>query len=178
MSSASAYREALIDRIRTATDDLGWAIAPLDEDAARYRPARDEWSIHEQLAHLVDMEQEVYLPLLRWASLPEMLDPRDYNRHEWRERRYRPDVPLLDLFVEFQRIRDEETGIFANMDDATWLALRRDTRWGPLTCQWIAQLIYRHALDHLQGMMALRQDLDLAAAAELPMAGGVIGARG
>ena len=26
------------------------------------------------------MEQEVYLPLLRWATVPEMLDPLDYNQ--------------------------------------------------------------------------------------------------
>ena len=163
MSETSAYRTELISRLRAATDDLAWAARTLTIEQAAYRPTAEDWSIHEHVSHLRDMEQEVYLPLLRWATVPEMLDPLDYSRREWHERRYRPTEPVTSLITDIHRMRDEELLIFRDMGDHTWTRWRNDTRWGPLTCQWVCELMYRHALDHLQTVMALLQDLHLEA---------------
>jgi hypothetical protein len=179
MSETSTYRSELVSRLRSISDDLAWAVRGLSPTKAMYRANEEEWSIHEHLAHLRDMEQEVYLPLLRWATVPEMLDPLDYSRREWHEQRYNPDEPLARIMDDIQRMRDEELLIFRDMTDATWVRFRSDTRWGPLTCQWIAELMYRHVLDHLQGVMALRQDIHLSAL-QPPAAlvgGGYIGGR-
>jgi len=169
VSETGTYRSELTARLRSATDDIAWVVRGLLEEQAHYR-------IHEHLSHLRDMEQEVYLPLLRWATVPEMLDPRDYSRREWRERRYDPKEPLAAIMADLQRMRDEELAIFRGMGDATWTRYRTDTRWGPLTCQWIAEVMYRHTLDHLQGIMGLVQDLHLAALEPPPIiVGGYIG---
>jgi hypothetical protein len=161
VTDLSLYRDELLERLQRTTSDLSWAVAGLDFDAATLCPSDTEWSIHEHLSHVVDMEQEVYLPLLRWATVPEMLDPRDYSRKEWHEQRYRPNAAIGTVLTELVRIREEELAIFLSMRDSTWSLWREDTRWGPLTCQWIAEVIYRHALDHLQGIMALRSDITL-----------------
>lgn len=163
MSELSTYRNELLGRIRSTTEDLAWAVRGLSDGEQQYRPTEKDWTAHQHLSHMRDMEQEVYLPLLRWATVPEMLDPRDYSRRDWIERRYDAKEPLSEVLNDLVRIRDEELLVFRDMGDATWTAFRTDTRWGPLTCQWIAELIYRHALDHLQGIMALKQDLHLAA---------------
>lgn len=176
MSETSVYREGLVSRLRTATEDLEWLVRGLSAQKAAYKPSLEEWSIHEQVAHLRDMEQEVYLPLLRWATVPDMLDPADYNRRDWHGRRYDPDEPLRDIVEDLLRIRDEEIAIFRGMTDVIWTRYRTDTRWGPVTCQWIAELMYRHVLDHMQGIMALQQDLNLAALQPPPaVVGGYIG---
>jgi hypothetical protein len=178
MGETSTYRAELTSRLRSVTDDLSWAVRGLNETEFHYRPATDEWTIHEHLSHLSDMEREVYLPLLRWATVPEMLDPLDYNRREWHERRYNPEELAHRLLEDVVRMRDEELVIFKQMSDSTWTRHRTDTRWGPLTCQWLAELMYRHALDHLQGIMALKQDLHLAALTPPPVVvGGYIGGR-
>lgn len=133
-----------------------------------------------------DMEREVFLPLLRWATVPDMLDPLDYSRKLWHDLRYSPDEPVAEMVEDLNRMRDEELTVFADMGDEMWTRYRTDTRWGPLTCQWLAELMYRHALDHLQGIMALKQDLSLAAAEAAPLlnkvsspvvVGGYIGGR-
>ncbi len=176
MSETSAYRTELVTRLRLATEDLSWAVRGPTRDELHYKPADDEWSIHEHLAHLRDMEKEVYLPLLRWATVPDMLDPLDYNRREWHEHRYDREEPVSAILDDIARIRDEELTIFRQMDDVTWTRLRTDTRWGPLSCQWLAELMYRHVLDHLQGIMGLRQDVHLAALQPRPLVvGGYIG---
>ena len=162
-SQTATYRNELTARLRLVTDDLEWAIRGLDTAQLHYVPAGDDWSVHEHLSHLRDMEQEVYLPLLRWATVPEMLDPRDYSRREWHEQRYRRGEQAASIVSEIGRMRDEELLVFREMDDATWIRWRDDTRWGPITCEWIAELIYRHMLDHLQCIMALRQDINLEA---------------
>ncbi|HJP40820.1 MAG TPA: DinB family protein [Dehalococcoidia bacterium] len=159
------YRTGLISRLRAVTDDLSWAVRGATSDMLTYRPSTNEWTIHEHLAHLRDMEQEVYLPLLRWSTIPDMLDPRDYNRREWYEERYRPDESLASIMDDVGRMRDEELLIFRDMSDVTWTRFRIDTNWGPLTCEWTGELMYRHALDHLQCVMALLQDLHLRALA-------------
>lgn len=178
MSETTAYRRELTSRLLNATDDLSWAVRGLPADAASYKPSTEEWSIHEHLAHLRDMEQEVYLPLLRWATVAEMLDPRTYSRRDWHEVRYNPHQPLAAIMADIGRIRDEELAIYRVMTDATWLRYRQDTTWGPLSCQWLAELMYRHVLDHLQGVMALKQDLNLAILQPPPLVvGGYIGGR-
>ena len=166
------YRTQLLARLRATTVDLAWAVRDLPRDQHHWTPAPDEWSIHQQFAHLVDMEEQVYLPLLRWATVPDMLEPADYSRRAWREERYDPVVDLGELVAALGRLRDEEFDVFRQVDDVAWTRLRRESCWGPLTCQWIAEVLYRHALDHLQGLMALRGDLHLAAL-ELDVAGGV-----
>lgn len=171
MSEFSTYRSELTARIRAATDDLAWAVRGLRMEDAAWKARADEWSIHEHLAHLRDLEQEVNLPLLRWATVPEMLDPLDYNRREWHNRRYNPEEPIAAIMEDLSRIRDEELGIFRDMTDVIWTRYRTDSRWGPVTCQWIAELIYRHVLDHLQGILALRSDLNLLALAPPPLGG-------
>ena len=95
MSETMLYRRELTSRLVNATEDIAWIIRGLGRDHAAYSPAPGEWSIHEHLAHLRDMEEQVYLPLLRWATVPDMLDPRAYNRRDWHEERYDPDEPIL-----------------------------------------------------------------------------------
>ncbi len=163
MTETSTYRSELTSRLRSATEDLAWAVRHLAPSRAAYRPSDEEWSVHEHLAHVRDMEQEVYLPLLRWATVPDMLDPLDYNRRDWHQQRYNPGEPLASISDDISRMRDEELAIFRDMTDTLWARFRTDTRWGPLTCQWLAELMYRHTIDHLQSIMALRQDLNLAA---------------
>jgi DinB superfamily len=178
VSETTAYRRELTSRLTNATDDLAWAVRGLSSDVAAYKPSSDEWSVHEHLSHLRDMEQEVYLPLLRWATVPEMLDPRPYSRRDWHDGRYRPDEPLAAINADIGRIREEELAIFRTMTDATWLRYRQDTSWGPISCQWLAELMYRHVLDHLQCVMALKQDLNLAILQPSALVvGGYIGGR-
>lgn len=162
MSETTAYRRELTSRLMNTSEDLAWAVRGLSAQSAAYKPRFDEWSIHEHLAHLRDMEQEVYLPLLRWATVPDMLDPLPYNRRDWHEGRYEASEPLVAITADIGRIREEELAIFRGMTDATWLRYRQDTGWGPISCQWLAELMYRHVLDHLQGVMGLKQDLNLA----------------
>lgn len=178
MSETGTYRAELVSRLRQASDDLAWAVRGLPESQAHYKPSLAEWSIHEHLSHVRDMEQEVYLPLLRWATVPEMLDPLDYHRRDWHEQRYRADEPLVQIMEGVGRIRDEELAIFRDMGDMVWTRWRTETRWGPLTCQWVAELMYRHVLDHLQGIMGLRQDVHLESHRPPPLVvGGYIGGK-
>ncbi len=172
MSLTAEYRTQLIARLRATTADLAWAARDLPGEQLLWTPNADEWSINEHVAHLVDMEERVYLPLLRWAAIPDMLEPADYSRRVWRDERYDARVSMSDLLEQLNRLRDEEFDVFRELDDNAWLHLRDDGHWGPLNCQWIAEVIYRHALDHLQGVMGLRGDLHLAAL-DRSVAGGV-----
>ena len=177
-TETATYRTELVSRLRAATDDLAWTVRGAGAETLGYRPQPTDWTLHEHLSHLRDMEQEVYLPLLRWATVPEMLDPRDYSRREWHGQRYQANEPVGRIMDDIARMRDEELLIFRDMNDLTWTRYRTDTRWGPLTCQWVAELMYRHALDHLQCIMALLQDAHLAALQPSPIiVGGYIGGR-
>ena len=175
VSETSTYRAEIVSRLRSATEDLQWIVRGVGRSAGAYTLSPQEWSIHEQVSHLRDMEQEVYLPLLRWATVPEMLDPRDYNRAAWHEMRYNAEEPLEGIVQDIVRIRDEELAIFREVTDTVWRQYRTDTRWGPLTCEWIAELMYRHVLDHMQTIMALQQDLHLEALRPQAAMAGLVG---
>ena len=178
MSETATYRTELLSRLRAATEDLGWAVRKLTAEQLQYTPSESEWSIHQNMAHVRDMEERVYLPLLRWATVPDMLDPANYSRQEWLEQRYDNEETLVELLLDIGRMRDEEFSIFRDMTDVIWTRYRSDTRWGPLSCQWVAEVMYRHTLDHIQAVMGLRQDLHLAAMSPSDVVvGGYIGGK-
>jgi len=54
---STARIERFRSRLRASRDGLNDAIAGLDEEGFRTRPAPDEWSVAEALAHLLDQEQ-------------------------------------------------------------------------------------------------------------------------
>lgn len=168
MSESVSYRAELLARLRAVTDDLAWAVRDIKSDELYYAPeppalatGQPEWSMHEHLSHLRDMEQEFYLPLLRWAHIPEMLEPKDYSRREWRERRYRRNETAGRLIEDLNKMREEEFLILREVSDAAWMRYRTDSRWGPVSTRWLTECMYRHALDHLQGIMALVSDIHL-----------------
>ena len=154
------YRTELSARLRLVTEDLAWVVRGATEEQTHYKPADYEWSLHEHLSHLRDMEQEVYLPLLRWATVPDMLDPVSYSRKLWRDLRYSPDERVAEILEDLKRIRDEELTVLSDMTDEAWTRYRTETRWGPLTCQSLAEIMYRNALEHLAGAEALVELLD------------------
>jgi hypothetical protein len=66
--------------------------------------------------------------------------------------------------MDLNRIREEELEILETISKEAWHDLRTESSWGPVTCQWVAELIYRHSLDHLQCIVAILQErhLDIA----------------
>ena len=128
MTETANYRTEIVSRLRAVTDDLSWMVRGLTPSDQAYRQTDEEWSIHEHLSHLRDMEQEVFLPLLRWATVPDMLDPLDYSRREWHEKRYRPTEPASRVMEDIARIRDEELLIFRQMNDMIWSKSARLSR--------------------------------------------------
>lgn len=181
-----AYRAQLLARLRAVTDDVAWATGSLTHTQTHYKSDPEEFSIHEHVSLLRDMERQVFLPLLRWATVPDMLDPVNYSRKLWRDLRYAPDERVAEILEDLNRIRDEELTVLSDMNDEVWTRYRTETRWGPLTCQSLAEIMYRNALEHLAGIMALKQDLGLSAAQSGPLlnamskpvvVGGYIGGR-
>tara|TARA_B110000263_G_scaffold146688_1_gene127245 strand:- start:157 stop:669 length:513 start_codon:yes stop_codon:yes gene_type:complete len=160
---------ALLTRIRSIADDFVWITHDLTPDLIHFQLEGDDigdegWSIHQHFSHVVDIEREVSLPLLRWLVLPEMLEPAPYSRKEWLETRYDHQISLPHLIIDLNRIREEELEILETISKEAWHDLRTESSWGPVTCQWVAELIYRHSLDHLQCIVAILQErhLDIA----------------
>jgi hypothetical protein len=166
MGEPVRYREGLLARIRQTTDDLEWITASVADADLRRSPGADEWSAHEHLSHVRDMDREVILPLLRWATLPDMLGPRPYSRREWHQRRYYEDELSGDILADIRRMRDEEIDIFEALTPEAWERYLPASALGPVTCEWIAEFALRHGLDHLQCVMSLAQEHHLTRRAE------------
>ncbi len=160
--------DALLTRIRSVVDDFVWAVHDLSPELLHFqlketRSGSENWSIHQHLSHVVDLEKEVSLPLLRWLVLPDMLEPAPYSRKEWMADRYDYELSSPHLIVELNRVREEEFEILTEIPQENWYNLREASAWGPVTCQWVAELIYRHSLDHLHCIMAIIQERHLDA---------------
>ncbi|HCV00093.1 MAG TPA: hypothetical protein DGL25_02730, partial [Dehalococcoidia bacterium] len=104
MSLTGEYRTQLIARLRATNADLSWAVRDVPGEQHHWAPDGDEWSIHEHVAHLVDMEERFYLPLLRWAAIPDMLEPANYSRRLWRDERYDASSPLGAQMEQLGRV--------------------------------------------------------------------------
>jgi hypothetical protein len=154
-------RDTTLQLLRQSAEDLRREIELTPPAAALWRPKEGEWSAHECLAHLRNIEREVFLYRIRRTieeeqPTLEFFDEATYHREHWRA-----DEPLGDMLADFQQARDEIVRLLEAAPDWTRKGLHA-TR-GPITLAWQADYALGHTWEHLSQAMRVRLARELAA---------------
>ncbi|MEX2144616.1 MAG: DinB family protein [Anaerolineales bacterium] len=63
-------RNALIEKYGSAYDDFVAALSVIPKEAWLFKPAPEEWSVHQVIVHLADSETNAYLRMRRLIAEP------------------------------------------------------------------------------------------------------------
>lgn len=147
-------RHTTLGLLRRGAHALSQEIAQLPGEAALWRPAEGEWSVHEALTHLRDAERQIFLWRLQRVieadqPLLPLFDEAAYHRAHWDAAE-----PLANLLADLVADRAAEVALLERAPDWGRVGLH-ETR-GPVTLAWLAEYTIAHTWEHLSQIVRVR----------------------
>ncbi len=141
-------REEILKALRAGPVVVRALVRGVADDALRRRPAPDEWSIIEVVAHLGDTEERALGRVRRMLSEDDPFLP-GYDERE---------LALTGRYVErdvaaeldrFELLRAEHATLLASLDDAGWRRTGRHGEQGPMTVELYEAHVAGEDANHL-----------------------------
>lgn len=153
-------RQTTLRLLKQSCDDLAREVGLTPPEARLWRTKPGEWSLHECLAHLRDIECLVFLPRIRRMIAEERprmanFDEVTYHREHWNAEE--PADAILDQYVS---ARNEIVELMAGAPD--WGRQGVHEVRGPITIGWQAEYALGHTWEHLSQIMRVRLAREIA----------------
>jgi uncharacterized damage-inducible protein DinB len=140
-----------------ATPDLVAALAAgLDADTLGRRPAPEEWSMKEVLAHLMELDSRLFLPRFRLMGTEDAPRFQAFDPVAWAAERDRREGRFEDDLATFRRARAETLAYLATLPPGAAERPGLSGFFGPLTLAQYVTHMADHDLEHLAQMRACR----------------------
>jgi hypothetical protein len=152
MDALSEYRAALLarfaDQVGSLKDMLrGLAMTDI------HRPAQaGEWSPHQVLAHLLDVERRVNLPRLQRILDQDCPPLEPFDQLAWMAEHYHPQEKMETLLLEFARARAECLALLEALPAQAWNREGCHPELGSHTLQWWLERAVAHTAGHIRQM--------------------------
>lgn len=147
-------RHTTLRLLRRSAHDLAREIEAVPPEAALWRPAEGEWSVHETLTHLWIAERLIFLPRLQRVAAEDrpalaLVDEAAHHKQLWRA-----ETPLASLLADFVADRAQEVALLEQAADWSRVGVH-ETR-GPVSLAWLAEYTVAHTWEHLAQIMRAR----------------------
>jgi hypothetical protein len=151
-----SQRQAKIDSYGKAYDLLIEALERFPREMWQYRPAEDQWSIHEIVVHIADSEANSYVRCRRFLAEPgETLMA--YDEMRWgRELDYLDQNPE-DALALFRWLRKLSYDLIKTVPQEVWSRECYHPEDGMITMDDWLDTYQRHIPDHISQMESIHQ---------------------
>lgn len=149
MKQLLEYRAELLARLARQPAELAEAVNVVPEAERTVRRVSGDYTLHQLLAHVRDLEALAFLPRLRRILTEDHPRLEAFPSHHWSLESYQPDEPMADVLAHFTRAREEALSILRPLPAEGWGRTGFHPPSGPRTAQWWAEWIYTHAREHL-----------------------------
>jgi hypothetical protein len=145
-----AFIDSCLERSRTGPGVLSETCRGLAEEDHRRKPGAGKLSILEHMAHMLDMERDVFSVRLRRVLEEDnpKLDPVD-QEHYVDEARYEGRT-FENLYDEWAELRRSNVDLVEATDDSQWPRPVRHPDLGNATFADVVHRWSRHDADHLR----------------------------
>lgn len=152
-------RRSLLSKARQAVIDLQWAVRSLPSDKLSWRPAEHQWSAHEVLSHVRDVQREVYGLRVRRILSEEKPSLELFDETRWQAEHYHPQESAEAMLAELRRDLEETLGIFEKLPAEAWERVGIHPELGPTTAEYWAFRMCAHTVEHLDQILDIHQQL-------------------
>lgn len=148
MKELLEYREKLLARIREATQELCDVCKSF---ADPFAIVDGEWTLHQIVFHVRDINREVYGTRVRRTLNEENPEFKNFDPEGWMATHYNREEPLDKILSEFSASMNEECDLLNAMSQEGWSRLSRHESLGKeLTLQLWTERGLAHIEDHLK----------------------------
>jgi hypothetical protein len=151
-------RQQIIDALRALPSQIEELVQGLPEDALRWRPLPDEWSIKEVCCQLRDFSEIGGERIGHMLSEDDPFLPSYDQEALARERDYQNEsMPLV--LTALRAFWGGLAYLLENLGEEEWQRTGRHEERGPISIAQYAQILADHAREHLEQITALREQL-------------------
>jgi len=151
-------RQQIIDALRALPSQIEELVQGLPEDALRWRPSPDEWSIKEVCCQLRDFSEIGGERIGHMLSEDDPFLPSYDQEALARERDYQNEsMPLV--LTAIRAFWGGVAYLLENLSEEEWQRTGRHEQRGPITVALEAEVMADHAREHLEPIKALRGQL-------------------
>ena len=141
-------REEIIKTLEAGPVILRALLRSLGGEELRRRPAPDEWSVIEVVAHLGDTEERALGRVRRMLAEHDPLLP-GYDERELAVAGRYSERDLAAELDRFERVRGEHVALLSGLDDAAWRHSGRHGEQGPMTVELYESHVAGEDANHL-----------------------------
>jgi hypothetical protein len=142
-------REYLFSGLRNAPREVQHILGEIP-DFYEVKPRQDgSWNSHQILAHLRDVNREVYLPRLEQIAASSNPLFQEFDGERWMAEHYDPAEPMAALVREFKQQSKQTADWLESLPDETWERPGTHVSLGTHSFQWWADRMVAHIGEHL-----------------------------
>jgi hypothetical protein len=149
-------RKVKIDSYGRAHEKLAAALPRFPRNMWQFRPAPDEWTIHEIIIHIADSEANSYIRCRRFLAEPgESLMAYDEGR--WAKSLHYHDQSPEHALELFRWLRKQSFDLIVNAPEEVWSRQCFHPESGMMTMENWLDIYERHVPEHVRQMKGVHQ---------------------
>ncbi len=150
--------KALVDRLEASGKEFVSYLSQLSDEDLRAAPAPNEWTIHQVVAHMRDVEQHAFLVRVQRITKEEHPAVQNFDQDEWwNQSHYSPSEPLKKIIADFRSSRRKMVALLRKTSDKDWKNWAVHSAYGKISLEWVAMHCYHHTLEHIAQMGYARE---------------------
>ena len=154
MEEIIAYRQQLLSALRNVAKEVSQLVLAIPADDWYIAFGLDATTPHYTLAHLRELEIQVFgLQLRRFLVEDTLLLPL-FDDVSWMAEHYDPSETAQAILEEFTCLRSQEVLWLQDLSSESWNRSARHPWWGVRTLQWWVELQLDFSHQHLRELSA------------------------
>lgn len=148
----------LMARLQLSVKGIDWASSLVVH--RQHEQPNGQWSAHQHLFHLLQVETQVYQPRIqRMLSQGEPATFANWDESDQMAAEYHTDDDLAGMADRVIAEREKSVDLLKNIAPEQW---RTRARWpaGEVDLAWVAERMVAHSLEHFAMLLNLHQDLE------------------
>jgi len=155
MDEIVAYREDLLTALERMVIELPKTVADIPSRAWHQPLGDDSNTPHYILAHLRELEDQVFSIQLRRILDEETPLVPVFNDDAWMAVHYKPEEPTMTIVEDFVKLRKHELNGLRKLSPPAWSRIARHPQWGVHTLQWWVELQLDYSAQQLKELSGL-----------------------
>lgn len=146
-------RIVLLQALASTPADVERLVRPLDETAADWKPAIEDWSARDVLSHLIHVERAFLIRLNRVIHEHEPVVPYIHPEESTHDRQ----TPVKGLSGQFQQARNDTLATLQQLGPGDWQRVAIHETKGRMTLRYLVQDMVEHDIEHSNQLVEILQ---------------------
>lgn len=157
----SKMHQYLIAQVLACGELLNTAAKFVGDDELWFKPAPADWNIHQVVAHLRDVQRDIFLPRIAMALKAPGTPVQPFNADAHMQANYSANEPFDKLLGDFDSACRHFAAKLQALDEAQWHCHVQHPKITNMSIEWLAWHTLGHTHEHISQIISNRDQFYL-----------------